>query len=433
MTPTRRQILARTGTVVGTACVSGVAASQITGDEVETWEPPAGTWPCSRYDPGKTAANPHATVPSDPVIDWRTEVTSGRFVVGPERLYVAGDRLTALDRRDGTVQWTRREPRGELVVRDETLYHGSGYNGTERGTLSALEARSGTPRWRSEYQGELRDLTATEGYLVVDGRAYDIADGQPAWTFEDRTAVPNSSLACDGFLYNRSSRDRLAKYGNRSVLDETLDRGPRPVWKQKYDSLGSITVIRAGRGVGGRLGSLDAGPVLTGIDTETGRLSWSALTPAEFDAETDGYYDDPDEYGLITPAMALGTDRCVVTAETHGLGDSEAAREEGSALFAVSPSDGSVEWSRSVSSAERSVSDVVVADGTVIVAADQPESRNRPMDDGITGDIVALDGETGSIEWELSTDGDPRRLAVVGETVFALTGDDTTVSLLALR
>lgn len=434
MAPTRRQVLAGTGAVVGTACVSGAAASQITADEIETLEPPAGTWPCNRYDPGETAANPHATVPSDPVDDWRTEVpavhTDAGFVVGPDRVHVADDRLTALDRRDGTVQWTRREPPGEIVVRAGTVYHKPR---TTEPTLAAFDARTGETRWRTAIPERSYDLTATVGHLVVDGRAYDIADGRPAWTVAD-----GASVAGDGALYSQPSSDRLIKYDELSVLDETLDRGPRPVWQQDYADGGSYPVVQEGRAVRGTNAFLDSGPALAGVDAETGRQSWSALTPAEFDAETDRSYGDPDDYGLSTPVMAVTADRCVVAAKTHSFGDPEAARMEGSALFALSPSDGSVDWSRSVSGDEHSVSDIAVADGTVIVAANPGETENGSTDDVPDGGkIRALEADTGETQWQVSTLQQPSRLAVADETIFARTYGgsrfEDTDSVIALR
>lgn len=104
-------------------------ADQIGMDPVDTWEPSPGTWPCGRYDLGQTAANPHASPPTAPEIVWRTatpgvDYNSG-FVVGPDRVYASGIRLTALSRRDGTIQWQRHRRRTPHVIHDGTLYHGA--------------------------------------------------------------------------------------------------------------------------------------------------------------------------------------------------------------------------------------------------------------------------------------------------------------------
>lgn len=435
MTPTRRQVLAGAGVVVGAGAVSGAAASQVTAEDIETWEPPAGAWPGRRHDSGDTNVNPDASPPDDPAVEWRVQLDVSStepeaFVVGPDRVYVHADRLAARNRRDGTVEWTRREPTGELVVRDGTLYHRSETDGET--TLSAFDAGTGEPRWRTDLPERSVDMTLTADHLVVNGRAYDVADGRLAWTLENASRLCTSA-ASDGFLYSQPSDDRLAKYDDRSALDETLDRGPRPVWKQDYDDTGGYTVVQDEHVVRGTHGLIDSEPVLNCFDAETGSHSWSALDPAEFDAETDGYYGNPDDYGLSTWVMAVATERCFVVARTHSFEDPEAAREAGSALFALSLSDGNVEWSRSVGSAEVGVRDIAVSDGTVVVAAQQAESRDRSANDAITGDVVALDGETGEPEWQLSTDGEPYRVATVDETIFALTADDTDVSLLSLR
>ena len=114
MAPTRRQLLAGTGAVVGTVGVSGAAAARVTVDDIETDEPSPGPWPTDQYDGANTATNPHASPPSEPDVDRRVPVDadtawSEGFVVGSERVYHAGTRLTALDRADGTRRWSRDE------------------------------------------------------------------------------------------------------------------------------------------------------------------------------------------------------------------------------------------------------------------------------------------------------------------------------------
>jgi hypothetical protein len=153
MAPTRRQLLAGTGAVVGTVGVSGAAAARVTVDEIETDEPAPGTWPTDRYDGGNTATNPHASPPSEPDVDWRVPVDADNawedgFVVGPERVYHAGTRLTALDRADGTRRWSRNEPSGTLAVRDGTLYHCHGGDDSSLPRLSSFNASEARPSWR---------------------------------------------------------------------------------------------------------------------------------------------------------------------------------------------------------------------------------------------------------------------------------------------
>lgn len=440
MAPTRRQVIAGTGAVVGTVAVSGTAASQLTAEEIDTWEPPAGTWPCGRYGPGETLANPNASVSSNPTVEWRTELPIGRrfggFVVGPERVYVSGngvtgladgDGLTALDRRDGSVQWARPEPHGHLVLRDGTLYlKGSPWEST----LSAFDAGTGEPQWRTTLPEAGRDVTATSEYLVVDGRGYRIADGSHAWSVEGGRAIASA-----GALYSQHPNRRLAKYDDWSVLDDTLDGGPDPVWQREYDQFRSPPVGTDGRGVSRRYGD-ETGAALAGLDRQTGRQSWAALTPAEFAAETDTDHGDPDDFGFTVSEVAVTADRCFAAASPVALEESASVESDGSALFALSMSDGSVDWSRSVGPTQ-SVYGYAVAGETLVVALDSHQNGQSDQDgDSFRRGILGLDVATGETEWRVPTALDPRAIAVADDTVFVVADDplrDGTDPVLAIR
>ena len=182
MAPTRRQLLAGTAAVVGTVGVSGAAAARVTVDEIETDEPSPGTWPTHRYDGGNTATNPHASPPSDPDVDWRVPVDPDSawrdgFIVGPERVYHAGTRLTALDRADGTRRWSRNEPSVALAVRDGRLYYCHGGDDSSLPRLSSFNARRGEPRWGTYVPEDSGGLTVTADRVFVSGRAFDAEDG----------------------------------------------------------------------------------------------------------------------------------------------------------------------------------------------------------------------------------------------------------------
>ena len=321
MAPTRRQLLAGTGALVGTVTVSGAAASQVTAENIETWEPSPGTWPADRYDAGNTATNPHASPPSDPEIDWRAPVETdsgweGGFVVGPERVYYAGTRLTALDRRGGTVRWTRREPSGTLAVRGGTLYHCHGGDDSSDPRLSAFDAETGEPRWRTDVPEDSRGLTVTAGWVFVGGRAFDVEDGQLEWTLEGNVNPGwTVSVAQDGFLYAEHSNRRVSKYASRSILDETLSRETKPIWKQRHDRSYSYTVVRNDRLVRAT-GTSIGGPAVAGFDTETGRRTWAALTSEEFESATDTGPGDPDHFGVTTSGQAVTSEQCIVIART---------------------------------------------------------------------------------------------------------------------
>ena len=447
MAPTRRQLLAGTGAVVGTVGVSGAAAARVSVEEIETVEPSPGTWPTDRYDAGNTATNPHASPPWEPDVDWRVPVDADNawedgFVVGSERVYHAGTRLTALDRADGTRRWTRNEPSGTLAVRDGTLYHCNEGDDSSDPRLSAFDAETGEPRWRTDVPEDSRGLTVTADRVFVSGRAFDAEDGRLEWTL-DRNV--NSgwtvSVAQDGFLYAQHSSRRVSKYASRSLLDETLDCETKPIWKRRHDSAYAHTVVRDDRLVRAT-GSTLGGAALAGFDTETGRRTWAALTSEEFESATDTEPGDPKDFGVFTQGQAVTSEQCIVIARTLGDRGSEEAYKETSALLAVSLSDGTIRWARSFlrpdHPADGGVFSVVVADGTVLarVREGMPEYEQREGPP-YPGRILALDADTGETLWGIKIDHGPAQLAVADDTIFAITDgrsdSEESTAVLALR
>jgi outer membrane protein assembly factor BamB len=447
MTPTRRQLLAGTGAVVGTVGISGAAAARVTVEEIETDEPSPGTWPTHRYDAANTATNPHASPPSDPEIDWRVPVDADNawedgFVVGPERVYYAGTQLTALDRANGWRRWSRNEPSGALAVRDGTLYHCHGGDDSSLPRLSAFDARTGDPRWRTAVPEDSRGPTVTADRVFVSGRAFDAEDGRLEWTL-DGNVNPGwtDSVAQDGVLYAEHSARRVSKYSARSVLDETLNRGSQPVWQRRHDRPYADTVVQDDRLVRTR-GVNVGGAAIAGFDTETGRRTWAALTSEEFKSTTDTGPGDPDHFGVTTSGQAVTSEQCIVIARTISYGRSEEIDKQTSALVAVSLSDGTVRWTRSFlrpdHPADTGVFSVLVADGTVLVRVREgmPEYEQREGPP-YPGRILALDADTGETLWGIKIDHEPAQLAVADDTIFAITDgrsdSEESTAVLALR
>lgn len=447
MAPTRRQLLAGTGAVVGTVGVSGAAAARVTVDEVETDEPSPGTWPTDRYDAANTTTNPHASPPSEPEVDWRVPVDADNawedgFVVGPVRVYHAGTRLTALDRENGWRRWSRHEPSGALAVREGTLYHCHGGDDSSLPRLSSFDARTGEPRWRTDVPEDSGGLTVTADRLFVSGRAFDAEDGRLEWTLGGRVNPGwTDSVAADGFLYAEHSNRRVSKYSGRNLLEDAFDRETGPIWKRRHDRSYSYTIIRDDRLVRAT-GTSIGGPAIAGFDTETGRRTWAALTSEEFKSATDTEPGDPDHFGVTTSGQAVTSEQCIVIAGTASYGRSEEARKETSALVAVSLSDGTVRWTRSFlrpdHPAEQGVSSVVVADGTVLVTVKESmPAYGQREEPPYPGRILALDADTGETLWGIKIDHRPQQLAVADDTIFAITdgqsdSEDST-AVLALR
>ena len=415
---TRRQAL-RLG---GGAAVVGGLASQVRIDPVNTWEPAPGTWPCDRYDLGNTAANPHTSLPSNPEPDWMTAVSGGRrFVVGPEHVFVSDDEtLTALGKRDGTTHWEVDVSPEPLVVHDGTLYH------AHDGHLTALDAETGHRRWRAggdaTRSGIGNLLVSTDTAIVTTGGsaswvnpnlvAYDTRDGSRKWGYFGGRHGYVALAAHDGFLYANRSDGGIERYRRRSLLQAATGLSLTRAWKRRYS--GHWIVVAAERVLWGDfwIYATEQRPGIVALDPESGERVWGTLRPERYDSSR------RNNYGAEIPAV--DGDRLFVAVDVH-IDDGPDFQE----LVTVSLADGEVLWCQPLPY----ISDVVEADGAVLVGVGYPDERERHR-----GTIRAFDSATGRERWRAVTEYTPSWLAVADGTVFALSsGSEREGYVVALR
>jgi outer membrane protein assembly factor BamB len=126
-------------------------------------------------------------------VRWRVpvaELAIGQPAVDAELAVVGGmHAVTALDRGDGSVRWQRAMPAwaNSIAVAAQTVLVGD-----DSGTLTALHAASGTPRWSVQYPGALWSgarVDLARGAVVATWhqsdepavRVFDLATGALRW------------------------------------------------------------------------------------------------------------------------------------------------------------------------------------------------------------------------------------------------------------
>jgi outer membrane protein assembly factor BamB len=117
-------------------------------------------------------------------------VANGTPAIDPTHVVIGGrGRVTALARADGSEQWT--QPTGADVTA-VTVTGGLALVGDQAGTLTALDAASGVPRWSVHYEGRLWSAPRVDvaaGIAVASWhwstsptvRAFDLATGALRW------------------------------------------------------------------------------------------------------------------------------------------------------------------------------------------------------------------------------------------------------------
>lgn len=159
-----------------------------------------GAWPMQGYVPARTGWNPNGTGPEAPVLpQWTVETDPsdrGEFrsaeappiVAGGTAFFgTAGGHLHAVDARTGTGRWryelSRYSP-GAATVEGEMVYVGSDKQ------LVALSVEDGTERWTYGTGGHVAGSPAVvDGRVVVTDRdgavhAVDASTGEKHWRYE---------------------------------------------------------------------------------------------------------------------------------------------------------------------------------------------------------------------------------------------------------
>lgn len=394
----RRAALAAGAGLVGTVGV-GVGSRYRPGMSVRP--PPADAWPMRRYGPAGTAANVDADLPASPGVTWSGRplngVYPGGLVADPERVYVAGDGVAALDRRDGTTRWTDTDDvGGPVALAGESLYVAPGDSVREvRQAVVAFDARNGDRRWTTPSANEAVSVLAVEGALVVgteSGVSGVDDDGDERWSvaglYEPVPVVAGGRLyAAEG---SPGSRGETVAFRRRSAADIVLGRPPSVAWTREHGARPLGAAATGERILVGLSRSTEAsGPVLLCHDRETGRVEWRVTAP-------EGPGDDPARGGPV--AVAEG--RCVA-----GYGDRDAVSGT-DALVCRRVEDGEQLWRVP---AEARVTDVAIVGDGVVFGTE-------------TGAVRAVDLETGSDRWQVDVVVSVHALAPVDGAVFVASG-----------
>ncbi|WP_254663364.1 PQQ-binding-like beta-propeller repeat protein [Haladaptatus sp. W1] len=307
----RRQLL----TAGGAAALGAwyVRPSLFTSEQSLDPSVPPDAWPMRGRDPSRSGYAPTTSAPTDDVrVAWRTTAGDPHLFQSPT---VAGDILYALTRHE----------------------------------LVALDAATGTERWRFATGGELPQ----GGPVVVDGQAcyragvnlYAVSENQARWKF-----ATNSSF--DEVLPVGNTIFLASYFGSSDSLIALDASNGIPRWKtpSEYRPLAYADGILVGAG--------NPGTTLVGLDATNGETRWQL--------SRSGLPGD------IAPAFGNGP---VISNGTFYGG---AGR-----LYAVNVRQGTVEWTTDATGA------AMATNGKTIFRAGE-------------GHVVAVDSTDGSTRWEKS-------------------------------
>lgn len=388
----RRQVLATLGVTVGG--ISGLS-TRIHGGPLSTWSPAKGTWPLRRYDLGNTAANPIASPPATPSLEWQSDPIGNvtALVADQSRLYVGSDdesrdRILALDRTTGAPVWSTLASAGELAVHGNRLYAAA------HDTVRALDSETGEPLWSKSFPVLDPNLLVADGHLFVAGKrvvALDAATGEQQWEYQG-----GHGAIADGAVVTWDEHLNLARLDSRRVSDLLTDAPPPVAWAVHLDRSG-IPVVSADRIFVGNEYELGK-PGLSAVSLDSGEIEWGYEPDSEGDA------------GIGPPA---------VTAD-RGFADYNYQDERAKsyqAVVAVRLKDGARQWEEEMDS---EIGSVVVAGETVLVATRTLERDGQVETSRGAIHAFSLSGEK---QWQFDVDVGVWNLVAVDDTIYFGTSD----------
>lgn len=191
----------------------------------------------------------------------------------------------ALDRKTGEVRWRART--GGRVRSSPAIADGRVYVGSMDGILYAYDLETGQAAWRFETKGaglfsgdfgfDRRTIQSSpsvaDGVVYVgsrDGTVYavDARDGSPRWTLSHGTSwVITSPAVTDGTVYAGSSD---------AAFVQAIDAGTgQERWRQSTAGI----VWSSPAASGGLLVVCDGVGIVSALDRATGQLRWRAYVP----------------------------------------------------------------------------------------------------------------------------------------------------------
>ncbi|WP_137291005.1 PQQ-binding-like beta-propeller repeat protein [Natronorubrum halophilum] len=397
----RRRVLTYSGlALVGGVLPSGVATADT--DEASSLLEEANGWSSLGGGPGNNAVVP-AGGPASPVtVAWEYD-HGGPVAVVDDTVYLTGDgAVHALDAADGTLEW-KTKPIGATGTPAVTADHV--YVGGER--LSRIDRTDGTICCQTDlgYDEAIPSPAIADGlvFAVADGVLYavDARDNEVRWHFGPEEPLYEQPVAvADGAVFAVSESQAFALELEDGTVRWTDDE---PVGDDEYSHFTSPNF----RQVSYPVASEDVVAV-GNIDSEPAAV-WPSGYATLYDTET-GEKRVSGDRGPYTPG-AIADDRFYAR-DSHNLrGYGRDAGER--------------EWETAVSTYH--VSSAAVGDGTVYagltISGDSYSSGETPEPE--VG-VYAFDDETGETEWAVDTEGEPE-LALAGGTLYA--SADTLVAV----
>ncbi|MCX5560847.1 PQQ-binding-like beta-propeller repeat protein [Streptomyces sp. NBC_00038] len=324
--------------------------------------------------------NPPAQTVEPGTVRWRVHV-GGKVHSAPYvtdgTVYVTGRGVWAVDGADGSVRWTNADAglTGSPTAAGDTVY-AAGY-APYWGTLLALDAADGRPRWRRRMgQYSFTQPLVANGLLhYVDGGRYlrtmDAATGRRRWRAKYQGkgwGTVSAPALADGILY------AAAKDGTVWAFDAATGKVR---WKETVYSQSPATpllhdgTLYVGDGLG---------PHVRALDAATGAFRWRTLLQSVGSVRT-------------TPAISGNT--LYVGCQDHR-------------LWALNATTGAIRWH--VTTDGPVDSSPVVADGTVYFGSDD-------------GHLWAISAENGRVRWKVKTGGPVKSPVVADGVLYVGSGD----------
>jgi len=371
-----------------------------------------------------------ATIGSQPA------VVGGRVFVGsPEH------RLYSLDAQTGCAYWrfdTEGGVRGAPVVINDNK--GPTVFATDRaGWVFALDANSGALRWKHRTDDHPATM-ATASPVFHDGRLYVTAA-----SFEENSASARNYPCCtfrgSVTALDAASGDVLWK--TYVITEEPQPTGTSPHGAPKFGPSGAgiwnpaTLDVKRGRlyvttgDAYSRPASINSDAVVA-LDLDSGAIAWSWQATAD-DAYTNACVDadvHPEILAECGPDVDFGASAILRT--LHDGSEVLLAGQKSGVLHALNPDDGTVRWQKRLSPGGilGGIEWGIAADASNVYVPISDVWENLD-DQGAAGGIVAVDFNTGEVQWEqpatipdcMETDGcvagQPQAVTVIPGLVFS--------------
>lgn len=428
--PSRRAVLGAAGAVgLGGSALGLAATARVNPPDFSS--PPPTTWPLERFDAANSAANPGASLPTDPAVDWTRPALGltldASVVVGRDTVYASDvtytDSVTAIDRVDGRVRWAHEPFGGRLALVDGILIVAA--ETTRTGPeVRAFDTTDGAEVWHADRRSAGVDHVVAAGDTVFVGGdgvvdAFSKGSGARQWRAEGPAKSPTGLSVGPHRLYGAIG-ERLVRFRRRSGLQAGLGHSPSMAWHTRPINEAQVPALADGRLVVAATVGTDqvpgnaTRPALAAYDAGTGDRVWAAR-------RTDSLANPPGHSVFHARYPAVVDDLVAVSTRYAGEFRSSEGTWPGDhpapdAVLGLSLADGSVRWRYPV---DTRVQGVAATGDSVVVGTGTPNG----------GALVALDQADGQERWRREFDHGVSAVAPVDGAVFAVTVNGSVIAL----